>query len=81
MQSCAGSPLDNLYWPYEGGAKPAGLKRIAWHLIDMWNLKAAGRFAPLLDEFKPDVVHTNNLTGTADPASRATVLGTCTGSV
>ncbi len=56
-------PLDNIYWPYDGGAKPSGPKRILWHLIDMWNVKAARRFGPLLDEFKPDVVHTNNLTG------------------
>jgi len=56
-------PLDNLYWAFDNTQKPGALKRILWHLRDRWNRKAARRFADVVDAFKPDVVHTNNLMG------------------
>ena len=47
----------------KGSEKPALLDRLKWHLGDTWNRKAARRFGRILDIEKPDVVHTNNLTG------------------
>jgi glycosyltransferase involved in cell wall biosynthesis len=56
-------PIDNIYWPFHGSKRNAALMRIGWHLIDMWNMRAARRFAEILEEEDPDVVHTNNITG------------------
>lgn len=56
-------PIDNAYWPFGQGQKPPALQRLGWHLRDIWNRKAARRFAELLAIERPDVVHTNNLTG------------------
>lgn len=56
-------PLDNDYWPFGNERKPSSVQRLKWHLQDTWNRKAAARFAEILDLEKPDVVHTNNLTG------------------
>ncbi|QDP24375.1 glycosyltransferase family 4 protein [Bradyrhizobium cosmicum] len=56
-------PLDNDYWPFGRDAKPSSVQRLKWHLQDTWNRKAAARFGEILDIEKPDVVHTNNLTG------------------
>ncbi|MBR1195451.1 glycosyltransferase family 4 protein [Bradyrhizobium sp. AUGA SZCCT0240] len=55
--------IDNDYWPFGQDRKPSRLQRLKWHLRDTWNRKAAKRFAEILDIEKPDVVHTNNLTG------------------
>jgi glycosyltransferase involved in cell wall biosynthesis len=55
--------IDNDYWPFGQDRKPSRLQRLRWHLRDTWNRKAARRFADILDIEKPDVVHTNNLTG------------------
>jgi glycosyltransferase involved in cell wall biosynthesis len=55
--------IDNTYWPFGQDRKPSRLARLTWHLRDTWNRKAARRFAEILDIEKPDVVHTNNLTG------------------
>lgn len=55
-------PLDNIYWPGHA-ARPSAWRRLLWHLGDIWNLRAARRIARILDTEKPDVVHTNNLTG------------------
>ena len=56
-------PLDNDYWPFGRDAKPSSMQRLKWHLQDTWNRKAAARFAEILDIEKPEVVHSNNLTG------------------
>ena len=56
-------PLDNDYWPFGQDVKPSSMQRLKWHLQDTWNRKAAARFAEILDIEKPDVVHSNNLTG------------------
>lgn len=56
-------PIDNVYWPFKTAAKPSALKRAIWHLIDMWNVKAAARVGKILDDEKPDILHCNNLTG------------------
>ena len=56
-------PLDNIYWPYEAQKKPSQIKRLLWHVFDMWNFKAGSRLGKIMDSVKPDVIHTNNLTG------------------
>jgi glycosyltransferase involved in cell wall biosynthesis len=56
-------PLDNLYWPFTRETKPRPLMRIAWHLREMWNWKAARRVGRILDLEAPDVVHTHNIGG------------------
>jgi glycosyltransferase involved in cell wall biosynthesis len=56
-------PLDNLFWPFTQKEKPVQFLRLAWHVIDMWNWRAARRVGRILDAEKPDVVHTNNIAG------------------
>lgn len=56
-------PIENIYWPFGDERKRPPLQRLIWHLRDTWNSKAARRFGEILDTEKPDVVHTNNLTG------------------
>lgn len=55
--------IDNAYWPFGQDRKPPPFERLRWHLRDTWNRPAAKRFGAILDAEKPDVVHTNNLTG------------------
>jgi len=56
-------PLENCYWPYEKGAVRSTAEKLQWHLRDLWNRKAAARFGQILDADKPDVVHTNVISG------------------
>ena len=56
-------PLDNGYWPFDPATLHSAAARLAWHLRDTWNHRAAARLAALIGRERPDVVHTNNLTG------------------
>ena len=56
-------PIDNLYWPFDRQAKPPGIKRLLWHLRDMWNPKSAARVARILDIERPEVVNTHQMIG------------------
>jgi glycosyltransferase involved in cell wall biosynthesis len=56
-------PMDNHYWPFDGGEKPGKVARLWWHMGEAWNLHAAERVGRILDLERPDVVHTNNLCG------------------
>jgi glycosyltransferase involved in cell wall biosynthesis len=56
-------PMDNRYWPFERGVKPGPASRLLWHTGDAWNRRAAERIGRILDEEKPDVVHTNVIAG------------------
>ena len=51
----------NLYWLYRGA--PYDWLKPTWHLLDLRNPLGRIRFARILDEVRPDVVHTNNLSG------------------
>ncbi|PWI34554.1 hypothetical protein DI392_05460 [Vibrio albus] len=55
-------PLKNIYWPYSATYQSTW-KRLLWHLIDQYNPLMSRAVAKHLDEFQPDVVHTNNLAG------------------
>ncbi|MFM4862520.1 glycosyltransferase [Aeromonas media] len=55
-------PIRNIYWPFDG--KPRSLmKKVVWHTIDYFNFLASRDVERLLLKIKPDVVHTNNLSG------------------
>ncbi len=56
-------PIDNIYWPFTGSSKPSAWKRLLWHTIDMWNVKAAVRIGNILDIEKPEILNSNNLAG------------------
>jgi glycosyltransferase involved in cell wall biosynthesis len=53
-------PVANVYWPH--GKRPSHLKPL-WHAIDSHNPIMARRIGQLLDEEKPDILHTNILAG------------------
>lgn len=42
---------------------PNALKKLLWHSLDTYNKRAQETVGKLLDAFKPDIVHTNNLSG------------------
>jgi glycosyltransferase involved in cell wall biosynthesis len=56
-------PLYNRYWPFSRVAKPSQIDRLLWHIGEFWNGRAAKDVAAILDQEKPDVVHTNNILG------------------
>jgi glycosyltransferase involved in cell wall biosynthesis len=53
-------PIANIYWPH--GKRPNLLKPL-WHAIDAHNPVMARRVGQLLDEERPDILHTNILAG------------------
>lgn len=56
-------PLDNIYWPFNADGRPGAARRLVWHLRDLWNHRAAGRVAAILDIETPDVMHTHSIAG------------------
>ncbi len=56
-------PLDNFYWPFDPSNRRTTLLRAAWHARDAWNRRGAARFGAVLDRVRPDLLHTNNVTG------------------
>lgn len=55
-------PLKNIYWPFSSDSHGA-LKKIVWHLKDAYNSSMMEFISDEIDDFKPDVIHTNNLAG------------------
>jgi len=55
-------PLRNLYWPFDGRERPA-LVKAAWHLGDVYNLRMRADMEAVIDEVRPDLLHTNVMTG------------------
>lgn len=60
----------NVYFPTDAGSAKAWQKMI-WHGLDSYNLLAEHAIGRLLDRFKPDVVHSNNISGFSVSAWRA----------
>jgi glycosyltransferase involved in cell wall biosynthesis len=56
-------PIDNIYWTLGRKEKKNWLLRLVWHYNDNWNMKAAARVARLMDAERPDIVHTNTVSG------------------
>ncbi|MDO6407406.1 glycosyltransferase family 4 protein [Pantoea phytobeneficialis] len=52
----------NIYWGLKG-EKKTKLQKLAWHIIDTYNFKIKKKVDNLIGKIKPDVVHTNNLSG------------------
>ncbi len=52
----------NLYWFFERDRRP-GLKKWAWHARDAWNRDAGRRLATIIDETRPDLLHTHVIDG------------------
>jgi glycosyltransferase involved in cell wall biosynthesis len=52
----------NVYWSYTRKREP-GFKKLMWHARDAWNARAGARFAEILREKQPDVVHTHLIDG------------------
>lgn len=55
-------PLRNIYWPFDGKRQPL-LKKIIWHLLDQYNFLMKRSVSKEIESFRPDLVHTNNLSG------------------
>ncbi|WP_242814166.1 glycosyltransferase [Klebsiella aerogenes] len=55
-------PLKNVYWPFSE-EKKTSLKKILWHIIDIYNIFICKEVSNEIKKFEPDVVHTNNLSG------------------
>src|SRR5580658_2036429 len=56
-------PMDNFYWPFGRKEKPNTLRRLAWHIREIWNPAATRRISKILDAEMPDVVNTHNVAG------------------
>lgn len=55
-------PIKNLYFPAEAQQK-TGLQKLAWHTLDSYNPFSAIELDKVLEHVKPDIIHTNNLSG------------------
>ncbi|ANJ92003.1 Glycosyl transferases group 1 [compost metagenome] len=55
-------PLKNIYWPFDDSRK-SKIQRLMWHIIDSYNILMAKLISKEIDDFNPDVVHTNNIAG------------------
>jgi glycosyltransferase involved in cell wall biosynthesis len=51
-----------VYWSYTRSREP-GFKKLLWHARDAWNSQAGARFAQILSEKQPDVLHTHLIDG------------------
>lgn len=51
----------NVYWAFEGTRSK--WKKSIWHILDIYNIRFAGFLRKLIDEIKPDIIHTNNICG------------------
>jgi glycosyltransferase involved in cell wall biosynthesis len=56
-------PLSNIYWPFSTVNKPRLYERLLWHGINRYNPLMSWKTQRILQDEKPDVVHTHNLTG------------------
>ena len=55
-------PLANVFWQFDSSHKSVAAKAL-WRLRDANNVQMARRLGAILDIEKPDVIHTNNLSG------------------
>ncbi len=63
-------PIRNGHWPF-GDERNSPLRRAMWHVRDIYNRSAASDLEGLLRSERPDVVHTNNLSGFSVAAWKA----------
>ncbi|HAI6833687.1 TPA: glycosyltransferase [Escherichia coli] len=55
-------PLLNCYWPYDSN-EHSKIHRLQWHIKDLYNKKMVKLVSSILQDLRPDIVHTNNLSG------------------
>ncbi|WP_200970449.1 glycosyltransferase, partial [Klebsiella pneumoniae] len=55
-------PLLNCYWPYDS-SEHSKIHRLQWHIKDLYNRKMVKLVNTILQDLRPDIVHTNNLSG------------------
>lgn len=55
-------PIANSYFPLDAPHQ-GSVQKLLWHLRDSYNPVAGAQIGHLIDQIKPDVVHTNNLGG------------------
>lgn len=54
--------IKNSYWPFEENTKTS-YQKFFWHLKDSKNKDYSENFIEIINEFKPDILFTNNLSG------------------
>lgn len=54
-------PYSNLYWKFRPRKNIA--KRLIWHTVDIYNFFILKHISKILEEEKPDIAHTNNISG------------------
>ncbi|NOY88989.1 MAG: glycosyltransferase family 4 protein [FCB group bacterium] len=52
----------NLYWICDAKKQPP-YKKPVWHIIDAYNPFIKKSLKPIIEKEKPEIIHTNNLTG------------------
>jgi glycosyltransferase involved in cell wall biosynthesis len=57
-----GTPIPNLYWPWDGRRRNPGL-RLAWHAVDALTPTGRTALARLIDSVAPDVLIAHNVRG------------------
>lgn len=57
-----GTPIPNLYWPFDGHRRGAAA-RVGWHAIDALTLRGRSAVERVVDDFDPQVLVTHNLRG------------------
>jgi Glycosyltransferase len=55
-------PIRNLHWPYQS-RKPGRLRRLLWHVVDIYNPWSKRDIDRVLSQFRPDIFFTNNISG------------------
>ncbi|HCQ7676753.1 TPA: glycosyltransferase family 4 protein, partial [Escherichia coli] len=55
-------PLLNCYWPYNSN-EHSKIHRLQWHIKDLYNKQMVKLVSSILQDLRPDIVHTNNLSG------------------
>jgi glycosyltransferase involved in cell wall biosynthesis len=56
-------PYSNLYWMADKDVKKTAMKKMLWHLIDIYNVFHYKTILQLLKQIQPIFVHTQNLMG------------------
>ncbi|WP_299213010.1 glycosyltransferase family 4 protein [uncultured Aquimarina sp.] len=54
--------IKNIFWPFDQ-VNYSKIKKLKWHFTDIYNKGYNKNINEIINEFHPDVIHTNNLTG------------------
>lgn len=55
--------LKNIYWPFDEKDNRGSIKKLVWHIIDSYNPLMQKIVNKLVNDFSPDIIHTNNICG------------------